>query len=521
MKTVSLGPFLGINNRLPQTKLRVADKGDYLSSAVNVDVDDSGSLRRRDSELLVQAMTAPHSMFENYFVRDAVIYSFTATPSYSETLAKVLSSNATMTWVRHGSDVFYSNGVDSGRITSGTFYPIGLPTPAAPACAAIAGTMHAGIYQVALTFLNDVTGEEGGLSPTTQASLTLDGGLRVTLPSVPTGATHVNVYLTGTNGVLPYLLGKYSAASVDIAAMPTLLREAPVKLEDPLPAGSLFLSGKRLCSIVGSLVYVGSLYRYGYYDRVEGFLSFPHAVALGVDNQMGTYIVTEQTTHWFPGDVLNVQGAVFDPLPIGGVPGTAFRHPAKPVCGWFGKDGFVIADHAGQAVSATAEALDQTAPASGCAFVTDRNGYERVYSCGYCMNLSNNSVTQYSSYGFTSVSGEYGTKAGGIYKLTGGGDLAWSVGFGKFDAGSDRKKGAPYVYVGATSGVPLSLNVTTESGSTYSYNARSSSSSFEEIHRFDLGLGLRSNWLKFELYQSCNFLLSSLKIMKADSSRRI
>ena len=42
------------------------------------------------------------------------------------------------------------------------------------------------------------------------------GGIVVTLPATTTGATHVNVYLSRTNGGVPYLL-----ASVAVARRPT------------------------------------------------------------------------------------------------------------------------------------------------------------------------------------------------------------------------------------------------------------------------------------------------------------
>ena len=47
MKTQNLGPFLGINNRLPDFALHVDQKGDYLSAADNVDIDNTGRIRRR------------------------------------------------------------------------------------------------------------------------------------------------------------------------------------------------------------------------------------------------------------------------------------------------------------------------------------------------------------------------------------------------------------------------------------------------------------------------------------------
>ena len=521
MKTIPLGPFLGLNNRLPDFALHVDKKGDYLSLAENIDVDNAGNIKRRESELLIQAMTGAHSMFENYIVRGSVLYAYTLDP-YAETLAKTLASNARMAWVREGADIYYSNGTDSGRIAGGDFFPLGLPTPAAPTIGATTGTLFAGTYQVAVSYAHSATGEEGGISPSSNSVLATDGGLVVTLPASVTGATHVNVYLSTVNGSVQFLAGTYAVgtASATFNAMPATTREANVRFEAPLPAGRLFMSGNKLCSIVGKLVYVGLPYRYGYYDVVAGYLEFPETVAVAIENQMGTYIATTKKTHWFPGDLAEVQGVVSDPLPFGAVPGTEFRHPSTTACGWFSDDGFIIADTQGQVVSATADVLDQEAPAEGVASVRWTDGYVRVFSCGYCLNLESNAVTEYLGYDFTSFAGDYGTKADGVYVLTGGADVAWRAGLGKQNFGSEAIKRMPAIYLGCSSPESLSVRIKTADGDHYDYEARSCSDTIKQ-HRVDPGLGLESNWFDLELFGKTDFALASISFAPTASTRRI
>lgn len=65
MKPVKYGPFLGVNNRLPDSGLRVdlpQLNWQYLRSAVNVDIDNRRHLVRRKGMTLLQAMTNPHSV---------------------------------------------------------------------------------------------------------------------------------------------------------------------------------------------------------------------------------------------------------------------------------------------------------------------------------------------------------------------------------------------------------------------------------------------------------------------------
>ena len=64
MDTVAIGPFLGMNNRLPDTKLSTAD-GAFLRNAVNVDLDNAGTLRRRAGAVRHLSGTACHSLWSD------------------------------------------------------------------------------------------------------------------------------------------------------------------------------------------------------------------------------------------------------------------------------------------------------------------------------------------------------------------------------------------------------------------------------------------------------------------------
>lgn len=530
MKTQKLGPFLGIDNRLPDFALRLNTRqisGNYLRRAENVDIDNSGNLRRRESELLIQAMTDAHSLHmtsatTGHLVRGSVLYAV-ALPDYAETFAKTLSTNAAMIWLPVGDDLYFSNGTDAGRITGGVFYPLGLPTPTAPVCSAIGGGLFAGAYQVAVSYCNSVTGEEGGISATKRTVLATDGGLRVTLPAATTGATHANVYLSMVNGSVPMLAATVAlgTATIDFAAQPDPGIDSHGRHEAPLPAGTLFISNGRLCSFSGSAVYVGLPFRPGYYLPAEGYIPLPAPVTIAIENQGGTFIAADQT-YWVPGDLGNVEGALSTVLPYGAVPGTAFRHPNETTVGWFGADGFVIGTPAGEVKAVTADNIDLTAPATGCATVRATNGYQRVLACGWCLNLERGAATQYTGFDFTSISGEYGTKADGVYALIGGGDVPWLVHLGKLDFDDEHKKRMPAIYLGAASAEPLSVRIQTEEGDDYTYEARSCSDTLQ-MHRVDPGKGLRSNWFELSLLSETggDFTLASVSFAPVASGRRI
>jgi hypothetical protein len=528
MKTIPLGsPWLGINNRLPPFSLHVDKVGDFLASADNVDIDDHGNIVRRDGASLVQALTAPHSLLKitgstaGFIVRDSILYAITL-PSYSETLVKVLSNDDRVNYAPWGDSWYFSNGTDIGRVTAGVAYPIGLPTPSAPTLSAIGGALTPGRYQVVISYVNTTTGEEGGVSTFATIHLATTGGVRVPLPGATTGATHVNIYLSAANGGAPTLAATVTAATTthDLTALATG-REAAVRREAPLPAGTLFMHDGRLCSFSGSTLYVGLPYRPGYYLPAEGAIPFPDTITIAASVTGGTYIAADRT-YFIPEDLGDVQADINDVLPTGAVPGTLFAIPDSTNMGWFGLRGFVIGDAQGNAVEVIRENVDLTPPAAGIAGVRECDGYKRVFSCGWSMNLKTHAVTTYSSYDFTSMSEGYGTKSDGIYRLD---DIApavdASVGLGKQNFGSEEFKRLPAVYLGVQSVQPMNLRVQAPGGVDYTYSTRGASADLQ-MQRIDPGKGLRANWFEFTISNTAgaDFKLASASFLPIVSTTR-
>jgi len=519
-KPIKLGPFLGINNRLPDSALHVRTRqiqGDYLKDAVNVDIDNAGRLLRRRDVALVQAMTGAHSLYltsdtAGFLVRDSVLYAVTL-PAYAETLLKVLTSDAAMSYVEYNGDLYYSNGTDSGRITAGVVYPLGLPTPDTPTISVIGGSLPAGWYQTTISYVNATTGEEGGVCGSANIELTAEGGIRVPLPAAAVaGASHVNVYLSATNGELPYLATTVAVgtALVDLTALASG-REASVRFEDPLPPGRLLLSNGRLCSVSGGTLYVGIPYRPGYYLPAEGYVPFPEPISVAVDAQAGIYVAADKT-YWLPHD-----GVIADVLPYGAVPGTEFSYPDKTIYGWFGDKGFVLGKPNGEVEAVMSDNIELTPPASGFCTVFD-DEYRRVVGCGWCMNLANNAVTRYEGWDITSASGDYVTTVDGIYTLADGGNVEWSVDFGNVNLGNDQLKHLPNAYLGVESSDVLQLTV----DETYTYPARAFDTTLK-TQRIDVGKGLFASWFRLALSgaEGADFRLAYIDFIPAASKRRI
>lgn len=522
MDTQPFGPFLGVNNRLPDFSLQTKD-GYWLRAADNVEIANSGTVQRRKVPELIQAMTGAHSLFGDLYVRASVLYRATFSP-FAETLVKVLASNDRMSYCVINGDTYYSNGTDSGRIAAnGTVYPWALPTPDSPSVSAIAGTLFKGKYQVAIGYTNATTGEEGGVSASTNYELSAVGGLRITLPAATTGATHINVYVSTVNGSIPFLQATVATGTttVDVTAH-AAGREANQRYEAPLPAGTrLFEFNGRLCSVKGKNLFYSLPYRHGYYLPVEGRITFPEDVSIAIGNQSGVFVAADKT-YFFSGQDLGAVDVVRDLLPYGAVPGTEFAIPNDTTVGWFGEKGIVLAAPDGQAAAVMAGSIDLTPPASGFSVVIETRGYRRVVSCGWCLNLETKAATTYSDWNITSASGAYGTKADGIYTLEGEGKVDSYADLGKVNFGAENLKHLPACYVTVASGEPVVLRVTTPAEDEYDYPARGCDEALR-VQRIDPGRGLRENYygLKLMNTEGSDFTLASVSFAPVGSGRRI
>lgn len=69
MESKKLGPFIGLNNRLPDFAMRkstrdFATNGYYLREADDVDIDNSRGIRRREVDKNIFPIVGAHSLFQ-------------------------------------------------------------------------------------------------------------------------------------------------------------------------------------------------------------------------------------------------------------------------------------------------------------------------------------------------------------------------------------------------------------------------------------------------------------------------
>jgi len=146
----------------------------------------------------------------------------------------------------------------------------------------------------------------------------------------------------------------------------------------------------------------------------------------------------------------------------------------------------------------------------------------------WVVNLDNGATSQYENYGFTDIipldDGKYyGIANDGLYLLEGDDDNGATIdnliNFGKDDMGIANLKNCFNVYAGVDSDGTLYLQVTTDDGTSYTYEARSYGSLTNQ--RFDLGQGLKGVYWEFILISEERLELEKISFEPIDLGRKV
>lgn len=347
--TAKLGPFLGMNNRLPAHALHVPQKGDYLADVVNADLDNTGRLTRRSGFTQLVALTAGRSLFSDgvrTVCADAGVL-LRVNPSHAcrAPLTAVHPTNP-IAYVSINGEIFFSDGVRLGCIELGwTVRQVGIEVPQAPTVTLITGNLPAGSYQCGLSYF--MGSEEGGISPSTQ--LQVSSGVSIALPSPPPYVTHYGIYLSTQNGDVMYLhsVVEVTGATTYDVTTPSTLRNTYTQFKFPMPPGNIlaYFNG-RLLVASGTMLYWSDPYNYGMTSADKNYAAFPKTITIIAPCVNGIYIVTDKT-YWLTGlgtDEMNL----LEVLPYGAVAGTSVFIQNQEQVAWMSLRGIVIGDAQGQ-----------------------------------------------------------------------------------------------------------------------------------------------------------------------------
>ena len=385
-KLPTVGPFpFGVNNRRPPHDLTQAVGNttvDLLRDAVNVDISDTGKLRRREGFTQVfegRAHSAWGDDKAGFYAEGGTLYHLSLSNGgelHRTVIRDDLAPNETLSYCEAGGTYYYASKSVIGMVRGGArldFTPRPLLTPV---LSVTPGAMPKGRYQVCITQFS-AAGESASTVPGT-IDVPEGGGIRVgSIPPAPVGSITL-IYVTGANGEV------FGRAAVDIAAgVADILTSSATGascqtlLTESIPAGDIVrFSNGRLLVARGELLIYSEPFFAGLFRPSKNYIPFSEPITMLEPSDKGIFVAADKT-YWFAGEI--TQASPQEVLPYGAVPGSGGRNPAAPdSCFWISERGLVFGTPDGSVKNLQEEQLALTGGTAGAAVYRERNGQRHV-----------------------------------------------------------------------------------------------------------------------------------------------
>lgn len=384
----------GIDNRSKETAI----PDDALREAVNVDLH-AGKVGRRNGRTLAQA-GVPRSLWRSgdmpfALYAEAGVLNGWYGPGQSFAIGAGLSTRD-LSYALVNDRVYWTDGYRNGCVLmDGTGIELGCPNPAhQPALTAHAtvGGLHAGKYQVAITFLA-ASGEESGTGLAATVEVPEGGGISLSnVPTAPASVAMVRVYVSHADGDTLYYATDLAPGQTNaLIGVHTPGKPLATQFLEAMPAGHTirWLNG-RLYVADGEAIYWSEALRYGLTKLTHNRLGLsPPAMMepLGAGTEgAGMLVADAKRTYWLAGtDPARWSQKIV--YAHGAVPGTAILVPGSmfgmettaEVLYFFATNGVGMLALPGGALIPQREA-QTTAPAAdaGISVLDERDGHRRV-----------------------------------------------------------------------------------------------------------------------------------------------
>lgn len=268
-----------------------------MAVATDVEIDDTGKLMSREG-MTVVSVTPAHSLYANDFI--TLVVEGTALravePDFSRTTIRNLTTSAPISYETFAGTVYYSNGVDSGRLVGRTHSQWGVTPPVGqPYATQIPGKLPPGRYMYAMTFLRD-DGHESGTGAAGSIEVPAFGGVQFSAMEVSTNplVSAKLLYLSEANGEVMYEVAKVPNGTTTHAVTSNFGGPAlTTQFAGPPPAGSMvrYFNGNMFV-VVGSTAFYSDPYNLELFRPSDSYMQFPGQVALFESVNDGLYVAT-------------------------------------------------------------------------------------------------------------------------------------------------------------------------------------------------------------------------------------
>lgn len=390
MEPITINGFPhGMNNLTPDYSLPLGT----IRNGQNIDIYDDGKFRRRKGSTKKVNTSGSHSFWHdpknlnpdvNYYVNETSLYSLRESGGVftSTELVAGLAVGRRVSYTCVNGDVFWTNGVISGRIRNGINVGWGVKAPSNKPVltATIGGALYGGTYQIVITHRNSL-GEESGTD--NAVSVTVSDNNRIVLTGLvaPLSAdiTQTCIYVTLPNGGVFYKVATISSTSTtyEINTVANVTTALKTQFLQPMVAGSRIAHLHGVIYVaVGSYVFYTEPLRYGLCNLNENFYSFPADVTEILAVQDGIYVCSDETYFLSSPGTSDVTQKVVSPY--GAVYGTGTYIPNSTAVAWFSPRGQVIAVESGQVKVITEENYAPGIMSTGVSIVREKNGLKQI-----------------------------------------------------------------------------------------------------------------------------------------------
>lgn len=359
-----------------------------LRRCINYDIDDVGKLdRRAGSTRVYDGSIQPGTLYSNpvrtLFVESGHLKELVkrVDGSYSALLVRLNVGSKPMAYATIDNDIYYSNGIITGKINAeGEALPWGIDGPSSQPSilAGSGGSLQAGDYQVAVTFMT-AYGEESGTGLASIVTVADGGSIQVTGLPAPTEASVIVIYCSTPNGEMLYEVGRalpgsptYLITNVEATGS----RELQTQFGCAPPAGDVLEYHKgRIFIAQGNIVWLTDPLRYGLVRMHESALLFKSKVTVMKSVDDGIYICADKT-YWLAG-MGTGQETQIEVLPYGAAYGTGINLPNSDNVAWFSDKGIVVGGLGGQAANLHQDRVAVPKFDSGAMMFTEFDGIRR------------------------------------------------------------------------------------------------------------------------------------------------
>lgn len=335
----------------------------HVRDALNMDVNPVGVRTRRG--LRVLETWDCHSLFPHpaggvLLVHDGYLW---RVHGGNVTQLDAVAQDRRVRYAVHNAEVFWTNGLATGRITSdGSSSFWGLSAPPPPLLTTTTGNLPAGTYQATYTAVID--GVESGAPVHAAIELTESGGILLVTPTAASGVTF-NAYLSTTNGGS----GKLRRVLTDIpgGTSASLPLNRGVRLQSllavkPYPGNLLASYHGRLWVAAGSTLWFTDSASPHWLFPAEQYFLWPSRITMGIPVLDGLFVATEHATWMLQGDgpanmvIRQVadQGTIFG-TGTNRVPYDIFGGDGTPCAVWLDTDGVLCCGRSGGVVQRMTE----------------------------------------------------------------------------------------------------------------------------------------------------------------------